>query len=59
MNTQLIQEQIETKVLDVGLTANGIILFTKKDKMINEFLSLATGGISYHNFLSWVLNHIE
>ena len=58
MNTQLIQEQIETKVLDVGLTANGIILFATNDEMIDGFLSLASGDVSYQDFLLWVRSHI-
>ena len=49
---------IAAKALDVGLKANGIILLATNDEMIDKFLSLATGSVSYQDFLSWVQNHI-
>jgi len=51
-------KRIAAKALDVGLKANGIILLATNDKMINEFLSLASSSVSYRDFLSWVQNHI-
>ncbi len=51
-------KRIAAKVLDVGLKANGFILLATNDDMINEFLSLASGSISYQDFLSWIESHI-
>ena len=51
-------KRIGAKILDVGLKANGIILLATNDEMIEEFLSLASGNVSYHDFLSWVQDHI-
>ncbi len=51
-------KRIAAKALDVGLKANGIILLATNDEMIDKFLSLATGSVSYQDFLSWVQNHI-
>ena len=51
-------KRIAAKALDVDLKANGIILLATNDEMIDKFLSLATGSVSYQDFLSWVQNHI-
>ena len=51
-------KRIAAKVLDIGLEANWIILLATNDEMIDEFLSLASGNVSYQSFLSWVQNHI-
>ncbi len=51
-------KRIAAKVLDVGLKANGFILLATNDDMINEFLALASGSISYQDFLSWIESHI-
>lgn len=51
-------KRIAAKALDVGLKANDIILLATNDEMIDEFLSLASGSVSYLDFLSWVRNHI-
>ncbi len=51
-------KRIAAKVLDVGLKANGFILLATNDDMINEFLSLASGSISYEDFLSWIKSNI-
>ena len=51
-------KRIAAKALDVGLKANGIILLATNDEMKDEFLSLASGCVSYLDFLSWVQNHI-
>lgn len=50
-------KRIAAKVLDI-VEANGIILLATNDEMIDEFLSLASGNVSYQGFLSWVQNHI-
>ncbi len=51
-------KRIAAKVLDVGLKANGSILLATNDEMIDEFLSLASGNVSYIDFLLWVQIHI-
>ena len=51
-------KRIAAKILDVGLKANGIILFATNDEMIDGFLSLASGDVSYQDFLLWVRSHI-
>ena len=51
-------KRIAAKVLDVGLKYNNIALLATNDEMIDEFLSLASGKVSYQDFLLWVQTHI-
>lgn len=51
-------KRIAAKALDIGLNANGIILLATNDEMIDEFLSLSSGSVSYNDFLLWVQDHI-
>lgn len=51
-------KRIVAKALDIGLNANGIILLATNDEMIDEFLSLSSGSVSYNDFLLWVRDHI-
>ncbi len=51
-------KRIAAKILDVGLRGNNIILLATNDEMVDEFLSLASGNISYKDFLLWVQTHI-
>ena len=51
-------KRIAAKVLDIGLSANNIDLRASNDEMIQEFLGLASGKISYDDFLSWVKLHV-
>ncbi len=47
-------KRISAKILDVGLSANNISLTATNEEMITEFIGLASGKITYHNFLTWV-----
>ncbi len=51
-------KRIAAKILDVGLKANGIVLLATNEEMIDEFLSLASGCVSYQEFLAWVCLHL-
>lgn len=44
--------------LDLGLKANGFLPKMSDQEMINEFLDLASGKLSYQDFLSWVKSKI-
>lgn len=47
-------KRISAKILDVGLSANNISLTATNEEMITEFIGLASGKITYPNFLTWV-----
>lgn len=52
-------KRIAAKVLDAGLSANGIDLEATNEEMIEEFLNLAASRITYDDFLLWVKSKIE
>lgn len=51
-------KRIASKILDIGLDANGIFLKLTNEEMIEGFLGLASGKIDYPSFLSWIKSRI-
>ncbi len=51
-------KRMAAKILDLGLSANNIILQASNEEIIREFLSLASGKNSYQDFLLWTKSHI-
>lgn len=47
-------KRIAALVLDLGLSANSLELKVTDQEMIDEFIELASGKITFHEFLSWV-----
>lgn len=43
----------------VTLTLNGITLFYSQEEIVDVFLKLADGSISYQELVIWVRNHIR
>ena len=52
-------KRIASAVLYLGLKANSFDFQASDREVIQEFLSLASGEITYMAFLSWVKSHIE
>lgn len=51
-------KRIAAKILDLGLSVNGIFLKSTNEEVIEEFLGLASGSVRYQSFLFWVQSKI-
>ncbi len=51
-------KRIAAAILYLGLSANRFSLKATDEEVIEEFLELASGGVRYQDFLSWVQSKI-
>ena len=50
-------KRIGANVLLLQIEASGLDFLANDDEIINEFLSLAAGDLSYEEFLEWVISN--